>query len=106
MIPLKATKICKICGKEYPFCRTERPKGTFIYQEVACCEEHAIEYFAKIAASRNGNKPEVEETSIASENISDDTETAPVIQEDDENDDFLDDEDFYDDEDYFDEDDE
>lgn len=91
---MKATKICKICGKEYPFCKTVRPKGTFIYQEVACCEEHAIEYFAKIAASRNGNKPEVEETPIASENI------------DDENDDLLDDEDFYDDEDYFDEDDE
>ena len=112
VIPLKATRICKICGKEYPFCRTERPKGTFIYQEVACCKEHAIEYFANIAASRNENKPEVEETPIASENTSDKTENenaAPdmaVIPEEDESADFLDDEDFYDDEDDFDEDDE
>jgi len=109
---LKATKICKICGKEYPFCKTIRPKGTFIYQEVACCKEHAIEYFSKIAASRNGNESDVKETPIASENSFDDAEVmtsniaTPVIPEEDENNDFLDDEYFYDDEDDFDEDDE
>lgn len=109
---MKATRICKICGKEYPFCRSERPKGTFVYQEVACCKEHAIEYFEKVAASRSGGNTEVQETKIASEEISENVKeenVAPVtavITNEDEYTDFIDDEDFYDDEDDLDEDDE
>lgn len=110
---MKATRICKVCGKEYPFCRTERPNGTFIYQEVACCKEHAKEYFAKIAASRQGEsniqnentviKPEdnFEETNVRSE-----TPSIEAIIKEGENIEFINDEDFYDDEDDFKEDDE
>lgn len=50
-----ATKICKVCGKEYPYCRTERKvAGVFRWQDVACCVEHGSEYLEKVIASRNG----------------------------------------------------
>lgn len=46
-------KICKICGKEYPYCHTVT-NDKFRWQDVACCKEHAIEYFSIIEASRAG----------------------------------------------------
>lgn len=50
-----ATKICKICGKEYEYCHTNRRvAGLFRWQDVACCSEHGSEYLAKIEASRSG----------------------------------------------------
>ena len=50
---VKGTRICKICGKEYPYCKTERGAGIFRYQDVACCVEHGTQYFAEVEASRN-----------------------------------------------------
>lgn len=101
---MKATRICKICGKEYPFCRTERPNGTFVYQEVACCKEHAKEYFAQIAASRQGesniqneNKAIKPEEHFEEAEVKNETPSAGVIIEEDENIEFISDEDFYDD---------
>lgn len=53
-----ATKICKVCGKEYPYCRTERKvAGVFRWQDVACCVEHGSIYLDKVLASRD-EKPE------------------------------------------------
>ena len=49
------TRICKICGKEYPYCHTIT-NDAFRWQDVACCKEHAAKYFEKIAISR-GEKP-------------------------------------------------
>ena len=46
------TRICKVCGCEYPYCRTSRPTGIFRWQDVACCPEHGSIYFAEVAASR------------------------------------------------------
>lgn len=46
------TRICKVCGVEYPYCRTFRPAGIFRWQDVACCPEHGSIYFAEVAASR------------------------------------------------------
>lgn len=46
------TRICKVCGVEYPYCHTNIP-SQYRWQDVACCKEHAAEYFAAIAASRN-----------------------------------------------------
>ena len=97
---MKSTRICKVCGKEYPFCRTERPKGTFVYQEVACCKEHAAEYFASIAASRNENKAEqkYDETVVIPEEKLEEPEfdtvefVASEIIEDYDDDEFADDE--------------
>lgn len=44
------TKICKICGKEYQYCSTKA--SAFRYHDVACCPEHAVEYFKKVEAAR------------------------------------------------------
>lgn len=52
----KATKICKVCGKEYEYCRTENTNNRFRWQEVACCPEHGAEYFRRIEESRAGVK--------------------------------------------------
>lgn len=47
----KAFKICKVCGKEYEYCQT-KADGAFRWMDVACCPEHATEYFKEIAISR------------------------------------------------------
>lgn len=46
-----ATKICKICGVEYPYCHTNIA-NQYRWQDVACSKEHAAQYFAQIAESR------------------------------------------------------
>ena len=48
----KGTRICKICGVEYPYCKTNRPSEIFRWQDVACCPEHGAMYFDKILESR------------------------------------------------------
>ena len=52
----KAIRICKICGKEYPYCKTARNSDIFRWQDVACCPEHGSEYFAKVIESRKPKK--------------------------------------------------
>lgn len=50
-----ATKICKVCGKEYEYCHTfRRVAGVFRWQDVACSPEHGSAYLAKVEASRMG----------------------------------------------------
>lgn len=52
-----ATKNCKVCGKEYEYCHTNRTvAGVFRWQDVACCPEHGSIYLARILESR-GIKP-------------------------------------------------
>lgn len=52
----KFKKICKVCGKEYTACLTEKAPNTGDrWQDVACCIEHASEYFSKVYAARNGS---------------------------------------------------
>lgn len=59
---VNSTRICKVCGKEYPYCKTALKDGEiFHYQDVACCPEHGSEYFAQILASR-GEKPAEQES--------------------------------------------
>lgn len=48
----KGTRICKICGKEYPYCSTMTVFDGNRWQDVACCIEHATEYFKQVAISR------------------------------------------------------
>lgn len=48
----KAKRICKVCGKEYPYCKTWRSTDIFRWQDVACCPEHAAEYFEQVRVSR------------------------------------------------------
>lgn len=67
-----ATKTCKVCGKEYPYCRTERRvAGVFRWQDVACSVEHGSIYLERILASRN-EKPDTQQI----EEGKDDTEIA------------------------------
>ncbi len=49
---------CKICGKEYEYCTTERSNTIFRWQDVACSPEHAAEYFHAIAVSRGEVEPD------------------------------------------------
>jgi len=52
---------CKVCGVEYPYCKTLNYSGSFRWQDVACCPEHASEYFHAIAISRGEVIAEAEE---------------------------------------------
>lgn len=45
-------KVCKICGRRYEACRPVYDGNIFRWQDVACCMEHGLEYFAKVAESR------------------------------------------------------
>lgn len=48
-----AIKKCRVCGKEYPACRSlRRGDGVFRWQEVACSPECAAEYLRQINISR------------------------------------------------------
>lgn len=61
---MTATKVCKVCGKEYEYCHTFRRDTVFRWQDVACCVDHGSQYFERIAAVRNKakeTKVEVEE---------------------------------------------
>lgn len=89
----QGTRVCKICGKEYPFCKTSKPKNVFRYQDVACCPEHGAQYLEAILRSRGKlpeetkpepiPEPEIEET----EGLEDENEF-----EDEDEDEFEDDE--------------
>ena len=48
----KGTKICKVCGKEYPYCKTHRSSDVNRYQDVACSYECGQIYFERIKKSR------------------------------------------------------
>ncbi len=50
---VSATRICKVCGKEYPYCATLRQvAGIFRWQDVACSPEHGSTYLARVRAAR------------------------------------------------------
>ena len=57
----QGTRICKVCGKEYPYCKTERRVNLFRWQDVGCCPEHAAIYFEEVAIAR-GERPRKEES--------------------------------------------
>lgn len=46
------TRTCKVCGKTYEYCKTNRRTGLFRWQDVACSPECGTIYFARIQASR------------------------------------------------------
>ena len=62
-IMAKGLKVCKVCGKEYEGCYTQRPNldNEFRWQEVACCPEHGAEYLRQIMISRGELQPEAVE---------------------------------------------
>lgn len=74
-----ATKICRVCGKEYEACRSaNRAAGVFRWQEVACSPECGRIYLQQIQDSRSEEEApvkkvktkkvaEVEEASVEAE---------------------------------------
>ena len=45
--------VCRVCGKEYPGCRSQRRGDTtFRWQDVACSPECGAEYLRRIMISR------------------------------------------------------
>lgn len=62
-----ATKICKVCGVEYPYCKTVYKPGIFRYQDVACCPEHGSEYLARVEAARATPKTDNDATITSQE---------------------------------------
>lgn len=64
----KAIKTCRVCGKEYEACHTNKSSnGTFRWQDVACSPECGAIYLAQIRASRGEAIDSVLENSTASE---------------------------------------
>lgn len=51
------TKTCKVCGKEYEVCGASFKSGENRWQDVACCQSHAEEYFRAVLAARAGSAP-------------------------------------------------
>ena len=91
------TRICKICGKEYPYCKTERPAQLYRWQEVACCPQHAAQYFEAVAISRGELPAKQAELDVQREDSSavefDDTDDSDEFADEDIDDDEKEDED-------------
>ena len=50
----KQTKICRVCGKTYEACNSQRTgSSVFNWKEVACSPECGTEYFKRVELSRN-----------------------------------------------------
>lgn len=52
----QGTRVCKVCGKEYPYCQKVIRTEMFRWQDVACCPEHAETYLQQILESRGESK--------------------------------------------------
>ncbi len=79
-------RYCKICGKPYEYCKTDVPAGTNRWQDVACCVEHATEYFKQIAISRGElveeeSKPTVDEGAANAEALADIEEEEDIFED-------------------------
>lgn len=58
---MAATKICKVCGKEYVPCKSIRPADTtFNWRVVACSPQCGEEYFRQVAVARGEVSEEVD----------------------------------------------
>ena len=54
-----ATKVCRVCGKEYEACHSAKTvAGVFRWQEVACSPECGAKYLAKVREARGEVQPE------------------------------------------------
>lgn len=78
------TRKCKVCGCEYPYCKTNRPVGIFRYQDVACSPTCGSIYFARIAASRSKDAAldnTVKDSAATAESIDDSDEVDELFEE-------------------------
>lgn len=86
------TKRCKVCGKEYPYCKTASRPGIFRYQDVACCPEHGSIYLKRVMEARSNDHIKNDESGQAENNneeelkyltIADDTDDEYDIEDED-----------------------
>ena len=55
---MQGTRKCKVCGKEYSYCKTWVSSDIFRYQDVACSPECGAAYFKQVEAARAGSTVE------------------------------------------------
>ena len=67
----KAQLTCRVCGKRYEACLSERYNGVFRWQDVACSPECGDEYLNRILVSRG----------LLDKETSDDADASPVYNE-------------------------
>lgn len=70
----KKTRICRVCGKEYEACRSERTSNATAWKDVACSRECGEEYFRRVAEARSGKtieKPIEDKSSHVVDDIAD-----------------------------------
>lgn len=71
-------KICKVCGKEYPYCKTVRNPNIFRYQDVACSPQCGSIYLKRVLLAREEdlkNSSETSDITIEKENEPAEVET-------------------------------
>ena len=92
------TKKCRNCGKTYEYCNSFRGTSIFRWQDVACSPECGYIYFKQILESRGQDASVLNLQGIKQESK---YEYDPMLDDEDEDDDFYEDEfdDDYDDED-------
>ena len=79
-----ATRICKVCGKEYPYCQTLRQvAGIFRWQDVACCPDHGSTYLSRVRAARGEIENEPVLHNESPESIVEEDEYDLLFEEDD-----------------------
>lgn len=85
------TRNCKVCGVDYPYCKTANRAGTYRWQDVACCPEHGSIYLARVIAARSG-EPEPVEEKVSDFEFAEPVVYDPEVDEwdDDEEDEFYD----------------
>ena len=59
-------RICRVCNKEYEYCRNAAKPDPFRWQDVACCAEHGAIYFEEVMRAR-GISTQPENSPAASE---------------------------------------
>ena len=61
----QATRVCRVCGKTYTACNTNRHfDGAFHWREVACSPECGHAYLKKITDARDEKPVEIEKPSL------------------------------------------
>lgn len=73
----KVLKTCKVCGKQYEYCHTALP-GIFRWQDVACCREHAQQYFERVEQARAEAESNANDESAQSSDASESAEVEPA----------------------------
>jgi hypothetical protein len=56
----RVKRVCRVCGKAYEACATPG-RGSFRWQDVACCREHYLVYHEQIVESRKQQDAESQE---------------------------------------------